>query len=132
MLANLRDRSDPVGYNVVSIAFNIGAPVEERASTTAAVSIFAEADNSKYPTGCFRPVGLALDTQDRLFMSSDSIGDIYVLTRTGTSTTTGSVGTSASATPSATSTQQGADLRIGVQRLGLWTFMFVMFVVYIL
>jgi hypothetical protein len=35
---------------------------------------------SACPTGCFRPVGLAFDGQGRLFMSSDSTGEIYVIT----------------------------------------------------
>jgi hypothetical protein len=31
---------------------------------------------------CFRPTGIAFDSKGRLFMASDSSGEIYVITRT--------------------------------------------------
>jgi hypothetical protein len=31
---------------------------------------------------CFRPTGIAFDSKGRLFMASDSTGEIYVITRT--------------------------------------------------
>jgi hypothetical protein len=31
------------------------------------------------PGSCFRPSGLAFDSKDRLFMTSDSSGEIFVL-----------------------------------------------------
>lgn len=64
------------------------------------------ADNSKCPDSCFRPVGLALDSKGRVFMSSDSTGEIYVLAKTGASPTT----TSSSASPTATKKSAGARL----------------------
>jgi hypothetical protein len=30
---------------------------------------------------CFRPVGVAFDTKGRLYMSSDSTGEVYVIER---------------------------------------------------
>lgn len=43
------------------------------------------ADNSNCPGKCFRPVGLALDSgaqggKNRLFMTSDATGEIFVVT----------------------------------------------------
>ena len=43
------------------------------------MDIFTNADNSKCPGACFRPVGLTFDRQGRLFVSSDASGEIYVL-----------------------------------------------------
>ncbi|KAK1524269.1 uncharacterized protein CCOS01_09356 [Colletotrichum costaricense] len=45
---------------------------------------------SSCPDHCFRPVGLAWDSQQRLFMTSDSTGEIYVLQRTDVSVSTSS------------------------------------------
>lgn len=45
----------------------------------------------KCPENCFRPVGLAWDSSGRLWMSSDTTGEIYVLQKTSqTATVTGS------------------------------------------
>jgi len=100
-----RDRSDPVGYKLSTVAFASGSPVAAADSQTAAVDIMANADNSKCPDQCFRPVGLALDSKDRVFMSSDATGEIYVLVKTGASATTTS---GASPTP----TKKSAGVRL--------------------
>jgi hypothetical protein len=39
-------------------------------------------DVTKCPDTCFRPVGLAFDSKGRLFMTSDSTGEIYIITAT--------------------------------------------------
>ncbi|RYP51690.1 hypothetical protein DL768_002991 [Monosporascus sp. mg162] len=75
------NRDEPAGYVVSSIAFAGGAPVDPPTSTTSLHSILSNGDLSQCPDACFRPAGLALDAQDRLFMSSDSTGEIYVLVR---------------------------------------------------
>ncbi|KAE9377177.1 glucose sorbosone dehydrogenase [Stipitochalara longipes BDJ] len=106
------DRTDPVGYKLSTIAFASGSPVAASDSLTAAVDIMANADNSKCPDQCFRPVGLALDSKDRVFMSSDATGEIYVLAKTGASATMTSGG--ASPTP----TKKSAGVRLDI--LG-WT-----------
>jgi hypothetical protein len=102
-LTNCRDRTSPVGYKLSTIAFSSGSPVASSDSLTSTADIFANADNKNCPDECFRPVGLALDSQERIFMSSDSTGEIWVLVRTAasaTSTSTGTAtGTSASSTP---------------------------------
>jgi hypothetical protein len=76
-------------------------------SVTAAVDIMANADNSNCPDQCFRPVGLALDSKNRVFMSSDSTGEIYVLAKTGASATT----TSGGASPTPTKKSAGVRLK---------------------
>lgn len=90
---------------------NTGAPVAQADSKSATADVLSNADLSKCPDSCFRPVGLAWDSQGRLFMSSDSTGEIYVLqqnemsatdggtpTGTGTSSGTGTLVTSTSTT----------------------------------
>ncbi|KAF2495821.1 soluble quino protein glucose dehydrogenase [Lophium mytilinum] len=119
------DRAAPVGYKLSLITFANGSPLEPSNSTTAAVDIVANQDNSKCPDACFRPVGLAWDTKGRLFMSSDATGEVYVITRadggavnvqpssTASPTTTGTAtGTGQAA---ASSTKPGAGVRERVQ-----------------
>src|SRR5690242_9098413 len=77
-----RNREDPVGYKVSFIQFDgIGSPTAAANSTSAAIDIVSNADLSECPDRCFRPAGLAWDSQGRLFMSSDATGEIYVITR---------------------------------------------------
>lgn len=75
------NRDDPVGYKVSAVEFADGEPVDSSDSMTAATDIVSNADNSACPDNCFRPVGLDWDRNGRLFMSSDSTGEIYVITR---------------------------------------------------
>jgi len=111
------DRDEPDGYMLFALEFANGEPTHPANSTTAVIPIMKNQDNSKCPKGCFRPVSLAWDTKGRLFMSSDSTGEIYVITKsdgssfndvsssTGTTSTTGTTGTSTStgSAPAATS-----------------------------
>lgn len=60
-----------------------GEPVAAAGSRDALTAVMTNADHSACPDGCFRPVGLAFDGQGRLWMASDSTGEIYVLQRTG-------------------------------------------------
>lgn len=76
------NRDDPIGYKLSVIPFASGQPTEPSTSTTAAIDIVSNPDLSRCPRGCFRPVGLAFDSRGRLFMTSDSTGEIYVVTRT--------------------------------------------------
>lgn len=75
------DRTQPVGYKVSVVQFRNGSPVAPSNSTTAAVDIITNMDNSVCPNNCFRPVGLAIDNQGRIFMSSDASGEIYLITK---------------------------------------------------
>lgn len=78
------DRSEPSGYKVGTVRFDNGEPVEPSTSNTALTDIVSNQDNSRCPRNCFRPVAMAWDRQGRLFFSSDSTGEIYVITRAGT------------------------------------------------
>lgn len=95
-----------MGYKLSVIGFDgtSGDPVARSDSNFAATDILVNADNSKCPKNCFRPVGVAFDSQGRLFMSSDASGEIYVVmkeeTANSTSTSTGSAPTASSAKPS--------------------------------
>lgn len=77
--SNTRDRSPPDGYRVIRIDF--GADGQPTSSPLAGVPIMANPDNTRCPGGCFRPTGLAFDHSGRLFMSSDSTGEIYLILR---------------------------------------------------
>ncbi|KAK3341988.1 soluble quino protein glucose/sorbosone dehydrogenase [Lasiosphaeria hispida] len=74
------DRRPPDGYRVMKVAFGPdGQPVAPLTSKTAAVTIMENPNTGSCPSGCFRPVGLAFDSKKRLFVSSDSTGEIYVI-----------------------------------------------------
>lgn len=75
------NRDDPVGYVISSISFKDGQPVEPPNSMDGASAILRNPDLSNCPDNCFRPVGLAWDAKDRLWFSSDSTGEIFVLAR---------------------------------------------------
>ncbi|EMD91386.1 hypothetical protein COCC4DRAFT_161655 [Bipolaris maydis ATCC 48331] len=76
------NREDPAGYKLTLVPFNgAGSPVAPSNSTTAAIDVVSNPDLSACPRSCFRPVGLAWDAKGRLYMSSDSTGEIFVVTR---------------------------------------------------
>lgn len=85
------DRTEPAGYVLSSVEFDgsTGAPTAQPDSNSATADVLSNADLSSCPDSCFRPVGLAWDSQGRLFMSSDSTGEIYVLQRSEMSATGG-------------------------------------------
>lgn len=102
-LTFLRDRTNPVGYKLSMVPFgDDGHPVAAPDNNTATIDIFSNADNSVCPKKCFRPVGLAFDSQGRLFVSSDYSDEIYVVVKDQTSSSTS--GTPSSSSPSATNT----------------------------
>ncbi|OAG37787.1 hypothetical protein AYO21_08030 [Fonsecaea monophora] len=108
------DRDDPVGYKLSVVAFTSdGQPVDDITSKTAAVDIFANADNSKCPANCFRPVGMAIDDRGRIFVSSDASGEVYLITKVSEGNATSSTPSgspSASATPSIAMSNQPSFL----------------------
>lgn len=108
MLTTTRDRTSPVGYKLSRIAFSNGEPVEPSNSTTALADVFANANNSVCPNNCFRPVGMAIDSVGRIFVSSDATGEIYVLIRDG-ETAAANHTSSASGTSGPTSSSTGAQ-----------------------
>ncbi|KAF2455199.1 soluble quino protein glucose/sorbosone dehydrogenase [Lineolata rhizophorae] len=73
---------DPVGYRLSVVPFGpSGQPTAPSTSTTAARPILSNEDLDSCPDDCFRPAGLAWDNAGRLYMTSDSTGEIYVLVR---------------------------------------------------
>lgn len=87
MLNSYRNRDTPSGYKLSMVPFANGQPVAAVDNTTAAIDIFANVDNKACPDNCFRPAGLAFDSQGRLFMSSDATGEIYVIARVSSTST---------------------------------------------
>ncbi|CAG5156862.1 uncharacterized protein ALTATR162_LOCUS4655 [Alternaria atra] len=124
------NREEPIGYKLSLVQFDgNGSPVAPANSTTAATDIVSNPDLSACPGSCFRPVGLAWDAQGRLFMSSDSTGEIFVVTREDGSgvadvskTTSDGEGASPMASGSAPepSATTGAAMRWGVGSGGYW------------
>lgn len=110
-----RDRTDPSGYKVSLISFaDGGEPVAPANSNTSYTDIVANANNTACPGNCFRPVGLAFDSQGRMFFSSDASGEIYVVTKDETAN--GTTGSSSSGSGSS-----GAKPKSGAQRQGVFS-----------
>jgi len=84
-----KDKAD--GYQVFAIPFGADGQPTPPASSTNGWAPILTAQNMRVckkkgdepAPKCFRPVGLAFDTKGRLFMSSDSTGEIYVIDREG-------------------------------------------------
>lgn len=96
------NRDQPIGYKLSVVNFHeTGEPVDLVTSRTAAKDVLWNEDLSQCPENCLRPVGMAIDGQGRIFMSSDASGEIYLISRiatTGNSSPTTS-STSTSSTP---------------------------------
>lgn len=84
------DTANPVGYRLSAVSFDpaTGAPTADASSTTALSDVMTNPDLSACPGSCFRPVGLAWDSSGRLWMSSDSSGEIFVLQKSTAATPT--------------------------------------------
>lgn len=63
----------------MKVVFQNGQPVAAADSKNAATTIMENNNNAQCPGQCFRPVGLSFDSKNRLFMSSDTSGEIYVI-----------------------------------------------------
>lgn len=48
-------------------------------SKTAQIPVMENSNVGACPNSCFRPVGLDFDQKGRLFVSSDTSGEIYVI-----------------------------------------------------
>lgn len=92
------NRDEPVGYKLSSIAFANGQPVAKKDSMESN-AVLSNADLNACPGDCFRPVGLAWDKNGRLWMTSDSTGEVYVLHSSDLSATGG--GPTPGSTPNA-------------------------------
>ncbi|KAH8791020.1 hypothetical protein BGZ57DRAFT_949007 [Hyaloscypha finlandica] len=73
------DRQPPDGYRMSRVDFKNGQPLRPANSANPAVNILTNADNTKCPNDCFRPSGLAWDSKNRLYMASDSTGEVFVI-----------------------------------------------------
>lgn len=60
-------------------------PAKASDSRDAAVDVLTTPDLGNCPDECFRPVGLAWDSEGRLWVSSDTTGEIFILRKTGSS-----------------------------------------------
>jgi hypothetical protein len=63
----------------VRIPWNNGAPVASADSRNGYETVVGAPDLSQCPNGCVRPVGVAFDRLGRLFVSSDTTGEIFVV-----------------------------------------------------
>ncbi|KAG8848800.1 hypothetical protein FRB91_010485, partial [Serendipita sp. 411] len=73
------NREPPTGYGIVRIPWSGNAPNSGRDSKDGYSFILQAPDLSACPDGCFRPVGLTFDPKGRLFGSSDSTGEIFII-----------------------------------------------------
>lgn len=73
-----------MGYSVSVIKFGSdGQPSELATSTNALSPIISNTNTDDCPGQCFRPAGLAWDKNGRLYMTSDTTGEIYVIVKSG-------------------------------------------------
>ncbi|EPS44774.1 hypothetical protein H072_1214 [Dactylellina haptotyla CBS 200.50] len=81
------NRQPPTGYQLVSIPFDpmTGQPVASSDSDAGFKPIMWNKDLTQCPGKCFRPTSIAISPLGALYMTSDSTGEVYRLTR-GTST----------------------------------------------
>lgn len=80
------DRDPPVGYKLVAVPFHRGGPngeympVAPPNSTQGYVDIFyPPSEGNCSSKTCARPVGLVFDNAARLYMSSDTSGEVFML-----------------------------------------------------
>jgi hypothetical protein len=113
-----RNRDEPIGYKLSVIEFSNGEPVAPADSNNATIDVLTNPDIRQCPDNCFRPVGLAWDSQGRLYMSSDSTGEIYIVVRSDGSSaddatpTSGPPPTNTGPAASASSTGSATSLSI--------------------
>jgi len=74
-----RNRNPSDGYRVMRVDFKDGEPVASITSKTAQIPVMENQDATRCSNSCFRPVGLAFDAKGRLFVSSDTTGEIFVI-----------------------------------------------------
>ncbi|KAL2136449.1 hypothetical protein VTI74DRAFT_3682 [Chaetomium olivicolor] len=81
------NRDHPAGYKLSYVAFNTstGEPAEPSDSVVAVKDVMTAADVGACSKGvCLRPAGLAFDKKgERLFVSSDATGEIWVVMKNG-------------------------------------------------
>lgn len=75
------NRSPPDGYRLSKVNINpaTGMPTEPSTSTTAAINVMSNPNNANCPSRCFRPADVAFDVKGRLFMTSDSSSEVWII-----------------------------------------------------
>ncbi|KAF5622874.1 L-sorbosone dehydrogenase [Fusarium sp. NRRL 52700] len=74
------NRVEPVGYQVAYTDFKDGQPaIAAIKSRNATTPILFNKNINRCDDNCFRPVSLAWDMKNRLYVSSDTTGEIFVL-----------------------------------------------------
>ena len=76
-----RNRSPPDGYRLSKIVFDpsTGMPTELSTSNKAAINVMSNPNNANCPNRCFRPADVAFDNKGRLFMTSDTTNEVWVI-----------------------------------------------------
>jgi len=74
-----RNRNPPDGYRVMRFDLKDGEPVAAVTSKTAQIPVMENQNTRSCPNSCFRPVGLSFDKKGRLYVSSDTSGEIHVI-----------------------------------------------------
>ncbi|KAF8909721.1 hypothetical protein CPB84DRAFT_1765299 [Gymnopilus junonius] len=73
------DRTPPTGYGVIRVPSPLGPQTQKDLG----YSFLVQATNlNTCPGSCIRPVGLAFGSDGRLYVSSDSSGELFVIERT--------------------------------------------------
>jgi hypothetical protein len=67
------------GYKVIRIPWSNSTPAASADSRVGYETVIGASDVSQCPDGCIRPVGLAFDRLGRLFVSSDTTGEIFIV-----------------------------------------------------
>lgn len=75
------NRENPTGYTLSVVQFDDGEPVEPPSSHDSVTHVVSMADLSTCPDNCFRPMGIAWASDDRVFLTSDTTGELYILDR---------------------------------------------------
>lgn len=73
------NRNPPDGYRVMRVDFKDGLPVASRDSKTASIPVLENSNTQSCPNSCIRPVGVDVDEKNRLFMTSDSSGEVWAI-----------------------------------------------------
>ncbi|KAI0685086.1 hypothetical protein BC835DRAFT_1291082 [Cytidiella melzeri] len=77
------DRTPPTGYGLVRIPFTNSHPAADRFSK-AGYSFLVQASNLETcPGTCIRPVGLVFSQEGKMFVTSDSSGELFVVSSEG-------------------------------------------------
>ncbi|PWW77035.1 soluble quino protein glucose dehydrogenase [Tuber magnatum] len=74
------NRDAPVGYSLSVVEFQGSEPKAPKNSTNSAMNIMWNGNIAGCPSKCFRPVGIAFDSAGRVWVTSDSTGEIYIIT----------------------------------------------------